>query len=175
MKMLYVMNLAVFSLTLPVTTRPAEPAHGIGNVVSASMQYDALNRLTNVTYSNGHRLVYQYDKVGNLVRQLSFDPAKISTVSNLTVTAGKKTEVAFQVNHFVLPIQDISVFAFSSNQGLISNNRLKVVGAGTNRVLKINTDNDKSGKALISLVSSDGFVKSTNSFTLTVLNKPPKK
>lgn len=48
----------VFLLTLIVVVLPAS---------AAVYTYDALNRLTSVTYKNGQRIIYSYDRAGNVI------------------------------------------------------------------------------------------------------------
>lgn len=135
---------------------------------SASMQYDVLNRLTNIWYSNGFRETFRYDPAGNLVLRQSFGPPLVSGVSNLVILAGHKRKIPFVVAHSVLPITNILVKALSSSPSLLGTNTPPVVGMGTNRYIEVLPSGGVIGETTISLVASDGFVNVTNRFTVVV-------
>lgn len=60
-----------------------------------SYTYDALNRLTEVTYPNGEKITYNYDVLGNRVNVVtttgSCTPPAAPTVSSATINSGQTT------------------------------------------------------------------------------------
>ena len=160
-------------LTLPLLVRAVDKNVQIPVTQSRSMQYDALNRPTNVWYSNGFREIFKYDAVGNMVLHQSFGPAQITAMTNVVVLAGKETLISFGVKHNVLTVTNITVKAFSSDPlplqfKLLGTNAPPVFGSGTNRTVLVHPAAGVVGKVTVALVASDGFVSTTNSFTVAV-------
>lgn len=141
------------------------------DVLESHYQYDALNRLTNVWWSNGYRETYAYDANGNRIRHSGFGPVEIGTINNITSLVGEKIKVPFTVRHQLIPISNILVTAMSSNPALLNTNNISIARSGTNMVMTIEPGSSPVGNTLISVVASDGFVFRTNSFVLNILPK----
>ncbi|MSU55621.1 MAG: hypothetical protein EXS46_03755 [Candidatus Taylorbacteria bacterium] len=135
---------------------------------STSMQYDALNRLTNIWSPDGFRETFQYDPVGNMILHQRFGPPRISSLSSNVVLIGGDGRVRFIVAHSILPISNILVSATSSNPKIFGTNTVLISGSGTNRAVEVRPLDGAFGKTTIHLVATDGFIGSTNSFTLEI-------
>jgi len=158
------MKIVLSLLVLFFATITADSAEQI----TVEFQRDSLNRATNVIYSTGFRAIYEYDASGNLTGKKEFWPAKILPVKDIRILKGQNVEVTFQVRHEVLPISDITVKATTSNPELVDLEGLVLSGNGDSRKLVITPKTGHVGNTYIYLITSDGYVGSTNSFQLMV-------
>ncbi len=76
--------------------------------------------------------------------------------------------VAFAIADVESPVSSLTVVASSSNQALIADNQLVIVGSGSQRWLQYSPQANASGSTTITLTVSDGLATSTSSFLVTV-------
>lgn len=77
--------IVVFLFVLMVAALPAS---------AAVYTYDALNRLTSVTYKNGQRIIYSYDRAGNMINVKSVILDVIPPTVSTTKPAGDAINVS---------------------------------------------------------------------------------
>ncbi len=105
------------------------------------------------------------------------DPPTISAIADLTISEDTSTgPLAFTLSDPDTPLTALTVSASSSNQTLIPNANITLVGSGANwTVTATPAANAFGGPATITLTVSDGINSSTETFGVTVLfvNDPP--
>jgi hypothetical protein len=81
--------------------------------------------------------------------------------------------IPFAIDDPDTPIQDLRITVESSNPPLINNGGIAIQGAGTNRTLLLTPNPNHSGKAIVSIVVSDGENESVGPLEVDVLDSPP--
>src|SRR5882724_6722667 len=149
------------------------------------------NRTVTVTPAAGQTGTTQIDLVvsdGILKTATSFTltvnavavniPPTISNVPNQTINTGASTApLAFTVGDAQTAAGSLTVTVGSWNTTLVPLNNIVLGGSGSNRTVTVTPAAGQTGTTQIDLVVSDGILKTTTSFTLTVnavaVNIPP--
>ena len=94
----------------------------------------------------------------------------ITSIENQTIINedGSSVTLNFTVSDNATGAADLQVTASSSNPTLVPEINIILGGSGANRTVTITPADNQSGTATITLLVSDGTLKSTSSFTLTV-------
>jgi hypothetical protein len=93
----------------------------------------------------------------------------ISDVGNQAIASGGSTgALAVTVGDAEAAAGSLTVTAASSNQTLVPNGNILVIGSGANRTVIVAAAAGQSGTATITLTVSDGALTATDTFTVTV-------
>lgn len=128
-------------------------------------EYDALNRLTKVTYAGGQVVQYSYDALGNRL-SMSFNAMLPSVAGLITgnsgVCAGEQN-----AEYFVEEIENAQTYVWSLPQGASI-----VAGEHTNSIVVSFADNAESGSISVYGHNSAGDGPSSPVFYVTVWDAP---
>ena len=101
------------------------------------------------------------------------EPPSISGLTNLTIAAGASTGVLpFIITDAETPAGNLTLSAISSNPSLIQATNIVFGGTGSNRTVLVTSTLGKTGSVNISVVVSDGVAMATNTFQLSIRQKP---
>ncbi len=93
----------------------------------------------------------------------------ISSISNRAIPAnGDSGAIAFTLGDADTPAAKLTVTRSSSNKTLVPVNNIILGGSGTNRTVTVRPVNNSTGTATITLEVSDGSLRRSTSFTVTV-------
>ena len=96
-------------------------------------------------------------------------PPVISRIPDQTMESTQKViTVRFTVVDQETPASQLRVTCFSSNPSLIPEGNMRVGGSGPDRLLAVQRFSDVYGNCEVSVVVNDGWLDTTNAFTLTV-------
>ena len=155
-------NLFRLDCLLLLTVLLARPVYGAGTTYA----YDALNRLSQVTYSDGTVITYAYDAAGN--RLTSTVTGGAGTAPQFTST-NKTTFAVGLAGNFTVTATGNPAPGFSAT-GLPSWGSLN----STNGVLSGTPPNTNGAPFTLTLTASNGILpNATQTFTLAVVNLKP--
>jgi hypothetical protein len=98
----------------------------------------------------------------------------ISGLTNVTIAISTRTPaLPFTIGDAETPAANLTLSAYSSNPALVQVTNIVFGGSGANRTVTVIPTSGRTGSATISIVVSDGQATATNSFSLTVISKPP--
>jgi hypothetical protein len=101
-------------------------------------------------------------------------PPTISGLTNLTIAVSTQTPaLPFTIGDAETPAANLTLSAYSSNPTLVLVTNIVFGGSGASRTVTVIPTAGRTGSATISIVVSDGKATATNSFSLTVVSKPP--
>lgn len=96
------------------------------------------------------------------------DPPVVSGLLPRIINEDTSEILSFNVADVDTSLPDVTVTASSSNQTLVSNASLALVGQGATRSITVSPSANINGTTTITLVADDGFAQHTTSFLLTV-------
>lgn len=103
------------------------------------------------------------------------DPDNAPTISSIPNQFGASNTtigpIAFTIDDDYTSANDLTLAGYSSNNGFVSSGEMTFGGSGNNRTLTITPKYNKSGRAQIEVVVSDGTNTASQSFYLTVKRK----
>lgn len=161
----------------PVTFQIVDnPAHGSLNGTGANWLYQPAPNFTGTdafTFKvNDGQLDSGPAKVMIAVKSLPLPPNTPPTISSIPDQVTEANQplppLKFTVSDQETPATDLTVSRRSSDQALVPDANILVDGRGTNRTLTILPVANQTGKAQIWLIVSDGSLRTTNTFTVTV-------
>lgn len=98
----------------------------------------------------------------------SNDPPEISAISDVTVDEDTEVgPVRFTVSDVDNPAGDLTVTATSSDQSLVADSDITLLGTGTDRRIRLSPQANVSGTTTITLAVSDGGVPTLQTFDVT--------
>ncbi len=101
------------------------------------------------------------------------DPPTITPISDVTVQNGIPTDIAFTVTDDGKPSAALFVGAFSSNELIIDDDDLQIIGTNDNRSVRITPSGSGGGPVVVSIIVSDGVNNTTELFNVTVIDGAP--
>jgi hypothetical protein len=102
------------------------------------------------------------------------DAPTISALANQTVSHSNPAGPwSVTIGDIDSPASSLSVTATSSDQSLVTNSAITVVGSGATRSVSLRPNAHVTGTATITLTVSDGTAQTSTAFTVTVTNSAP--
>jgi hypothetical protein len=95
-------------------------------------------------------------------------PPTISYIEDQTTEQNKTIELTFTVGDKETPARDLIVTKISSDPSLVPERNILIGRSGATGALRIAPTANQSGTSRITLIASDGSLRATNSFLLTV-------
>ena len=117
------------------------------------------------TYTIPKQSVVTFVGQGQIASGPSISPIAEQSVNENTATPA----IPFTISDGATNPTLLSVSGFSSNPALVPNANLVFGGSSSNRTVTVTPASNQSGTATISVVVSDGVLRATNSFLLTVV------
>lgn len=97
------------------------------------------------------------------------DAPTIAVIADQNIAVnGSTNAIPFQIGDVDTATTKLKVTAASSNSSLVPASGLILGGSGANRTIRVTPVKARSGKAVITLTVSDGALKATRQFTVTV-------
>lgn len=151
--------------------------HGIRSFSeSSAVRNDALNRLTNYTYSGGSAESYCYDSSGNRLKRFITVATHISPIPTQVVTSGVASgAISFTVSNPTVSADSLMLSGRSDKPALLPKSGFLFGGSGVSRTLAITPAAGQTGTATAFVIVSDGSAAVATSFLVTVFpsNQPP--
>lgn len=98
----------------------------------------------------------------------SNDPPEISAISDVTVDEDTDAgPIRFTVSDVDSPVGDLTITATSSDQSLVTDSDITLLGNGTNRRIRLSPQPNVSGTTTITLAVSDGGAQTFQTFDVT--------
>ncbi len=155
-----------------------------GNIVLAGSGGNRTVNVTPLANQGGTATITLIVNDGTATAQTTFqvtvnsvnDPPTITSIANQTIPEDSQTgPLAFTIGDAETPIADLTLTPTSSNLGLVPNNQVLLVGAGSMRNVNVIPVINQIGQTTITLELSDGLLSSTTSFNVmvTALDDPP--
>ena len=155
-----------------------------GNIVLAGSEGNRTVNVTPLANQGGTATITLIVNDGTATAQTTFqvtvnlvnNPPTITSIANQTIPEDSQTgPLAFTIGDAETPIADLTLTPTSSNLGLVPNNQVLLVGAGSMRNVNVIPVINQIGQTTITLELSDGLLSSTTSFNVmvTALDDPP--
>ncbi|WP_429086270.1 tandem-95 repeat protein [Brassicibacter mesophilus] len=96
------------------------------------------------------------------------DEPIISSISNIIINEDESIEIGFSVDDAETNLNDLDIYATSSNNILLPTENIFFSGSGENRIVKLVPENNKYGDATIRIFVNDGLNEIYEEFTLNV-------
>ncbi len=149
-----VLNYTALSTTAELRFTPMPNTNGLVSITVTAIDREA----TNNVFSRVFRVV-----IGNVD-----DPPVIVGPDDQSMDEDSSRTVAFQVNDFDTPLDQLVVTAESSNLGLISDASLVLGGTGTDRTVMLAPTANQFGASTITLTVAEATNTISTSFVVTV-------
>lgn len=122
---------------------------------TSGLESDFSNEVTNAIPASVTNLVPSIDPIGDVV-----------------IVQNQSTNVAVSIWDVETNPAELTVTATSTNQALLPNNRITVIGSTHERIIDFEPVDGQSGTTLVTVVVSDGTKAASTSFLLTVIPLP---
>ena len=167
-------DIAGYTVYYGTASRTYPQSTNVGNVTLATV-YGLTNGTTwffAVTASNTNKLESDFsNEVTNTWIVTNLSPT-IQPVQAVTMLEGQSTNLVVQVWDVETPPKGLVVTATSTNQSLLPDDRITVMGMTHERIVDFEPAAGQWGQTLVTLTVSDGTNTASTSFIVTVLDVP---
>ena len=146
-------------------------------LVTSEQWLEFIDPVVSTGNSRQYRLCATFDPVGAQASPCGDPvslPPNISSIPIQTAYRGYPMEpIPFTIDDPDTPIPDLRIRVDSSNPPLINNGDIDLRGEGTNWTMVVTPNPNRSGKAVVGIVVSDGENEAVRSFEVDVQQSPP--
>ncbi len=146
-------------------------------LATAGRWFEFIDPMANPASPRQYRLYATFDPAGSQATPCG-DPLSLSpTISSIplqVIYRGYPGEpVPFTIDDPDTPIQDLRIRVESSNPPLINHAGIDLEGSGTNWTVAVAPNPNRTGKAVVSIIVSDGENEDTSTFEVDVIEGAP--